>query len=150
MAKKAKTDQLSVVGLVSAILRNSAQQRSLGKAREKRMAKLDDRRHPEAVAERKKREKKAKKEAKKASKDTRSADEIGADVDRTRSKLVDTVDAVKYDLDIPARLGDARDRVARELPDDWRGETKARIVAASVLVAGWGAIAWSAIARARR
>ena len=153
MAKKSKPDQLSWVGLISAILRNTSQQRSMVKSQEKIRAKREAREHPLSDDEkkaRKKQQKQQKKDEAERTKDTRSAAQIGDDVDTTRGRLLDTVDAVKYDLDVPARLTDARTTVARSVPRSWLGPIPAAIAAGVVLVVGWGAIAAGAATGARR
>ncbi len=132
MARKPKRDQLSVVGLVSAILRGTAQQRSLAKSKERKANKR-------AEKEQKKREKAAK------PKDTRTPEEIGRTIDSTRTRLVGTVDAVKYDLDVPARARDLRNTVAARIPRRWRGEPGGMVVGAAVLVVGWGGLALAAL-----
>lgn len=136
MAKKRKSDKLSLVGLASAISRNIAQQRSLAKARERRAARLLP--------------KQPKPPKPKKPKDTRTAEEIRATVDATRTRLVATVDSLKYHLDVPARLRDVRNRAARRLPREVRGEPKATIAGVTVLVTGLGSIALATVARFRR
>lgn len=129
MAKK-KSDQLSVVGLASAVLRNLSQQRSAEKAREKREQ------APVTVAE-KAEAKAAKKRAKAAKpKDTRSAAEIRREVDATRTQLVRTVDRIGYDLDLPARARDARAGLLARIPGSWQGDLPAAVVGATVLASG--------------
>ncbi len=130
MAKK-KKDQLGIVGFASAILRNTAQQRSLKKARDAKNA------PPPPPREKKPR-------------DTRTAEQIRGEVDATRDALVGTVDGIKYDLDVPARARDLRDRVAAELPDEWKGESRARAVAAVILATGLSLIGTTLVARVRR
>lgn len=130
MAKKKKSDQLSVIGLVSAVLKSTSQQRSLKKAREKREA------PPQPKV--------------KKPKDTRTPEQIRTEVDSTRAQLVDTVARVKYDLDVPARARDLKVRVAARMPAVLKGDVQAAAVAASVLVAGLGTIVWGATASARR
>lgn len=153
MAKKSKPDQLSWVGLISAILRNASQQRSMVRSQDKIRAKREARDHPLSDSE-KKAQKKQRKQQKKdeadRKKDTRSVSQIGDDIDTTRGRLLDTVDAVKYDLDVPARLTDARVTVARRVPRRWLGPVPAAIAAGLVLAVGWGTIAAGAATSARR
>ena len=129
MAKRRK-DQLGVVGFASALMRNLSQQRSLKKAR--------DAKNVPPPPEQKKR------------KDTRTPEQIRAAVDVTRSNLVDAVDGIKYDLDVRARARDLRDRVAADIPAEYRGRTPALVVVASILFAGLGSIAAAIVARVRR
>lgn len=136
MARKPKRDQLSVVGVASAILRGTAQQRSLAKSRDRKAMKAAQ-----------KAEKKRVKESK--PKDTRTPEEIARSVDLTRTRLVGTVDAVKYDLDLPARARDLRGELAARIPRRWRGEPGGMIVGAAVLVVGWGSLAAAALLAAR-
>lgn len=130
MAKKRK-DQLGIGGLASALLRNLAQQRSLKKVRAAKNA-------PPAPPKKKK------------PKDTRTPEEIGAAVDATRLSLLKTVETIKYDLDLPARARDLRDRVAADIPSEMKGRVPAFITAGSILVAGLGSITAALVARARR
>ncbi|MBC7518735.1 MAG: hypothetical protein H7248_07640 [Microbacteriaceae bacterium] len=134
MAAK-KQDQLSVVGVTSAVAKNLAQQRSLAKARE-----------------RKNTPKKPKIKAPKAPKDTRTAAELEATVELTRATLVSTVAQIRYDLDLPARARDLRSRIAVRFPRDWHGETPARVAASAVVVVGLSTIVaiTKAALRARR
>lgn len=133
MAAK-KKDQLSVVGVASAVAKNLAQQRSLAKARE--------RKHAVPVA----------KVKVKAPKDTRTAAEIEAAVALSRARLVSTVTQIKFDLDFPARARELRDRVATRFPGNWRGETAARVAASAVLVVGLSSIVsiTASVMRSRR
>ena len=143
MAKK-KTDQLSMIGLSSAIMRHLSQQRSLEKARLKREAR------PRTAAE-KAEAKKARKAAKAARpKDTRSPEQIRADVDATRAKLGKTVDRLSYDLDVPARARDARARLLAVIPESWKGDRPAAVVGATVLASGLGIVAALSSATAPR
>ena len=139
MAKKKKKDQLGFTGLVSAIARGIARERSLAKAR-------DIHRHDTGTVP----PEPAKPPKRKKPKDTRSAEEIRREVDVTRARLVGTVGAIKYDLDLPARARDARDAVAARIPREWKGEPRATIVAASVLATGLGGIVLAALAKIRR
>lgn len=130
MAKKRK-DQLGIGGLASALLRNLAQQRSLKKVRAAKNA-------PPAPPKKKK------------PKDSRTPEEIRAAVDATRVSLLKTVETIKYDLDLPARARDLRDRVAADIPSEMKGRAPAFITAGSILVAGLGSITAALVARARR
>ena len=130
MAKRRK-DQLGVVGFASALMRNLSQQRSLKKAR-------DAKNVPPPPPQQKK------------PKDIRTPEEIRAAVDVTRSNLVDAVDGIKYDLDVCARARDLRDRVAADIPAEYRGRTPALVVVGSILFAGLGSIAAAIVARVRR
>lgn len=129
MAKKRK-DQLGVVGFASAILRNSAQQRSLKKARNAKNA-------PPPPKQKK-------------PKDTRSSEQIRAEVDATRATLLGTVETIKYDLDVPARARDLRDRVAADIPAEFKGRIPALVAAGSILLTGIGSITAAIVARVRR
>lgn len=120
MARR-KKDRLGVVGLASTVFKNLAQQRSMSKSRHA---------HNEEPAEKVPRPK-----------DTRTPEEIRVAVDLTRERLVSTVDAIKFDLDVPARTRDLRDRVAAGLPDSWKGEPRAAIIAGSLFAVGLGVIA---------
>ncbi len=132
MAKK-KKDRLSFIGLISSVLKGVARQRSFAKARASGTA-VPDQNTPKV----------------KKPKDTRTPDQIRGDVDRTRRRLVNTVDQIKYDLDVPARAKDLRDRLAARVPREWRGEPRATIVAASVFTTGIGAIVLATFASVRR
>ena len=123
-----------MVGVASVVAKNVAQQRSLAKARE--------RKNKVSVA----------KVKVKAPKETRTAAEIEAAAATSRARLFATVAQIRFDLDIPARAGDLRDRVAVQFPRNWRGETPARAAASAVIVIGLSTIASiTAIAvRARR
>jgi Protein of unknown function (DUF3618) len=127
MAKR-KKDRLNFFGFVSAIASNVARQRAMAQARDKPVKPPKVKKPP----------------------DTRTPEEIRAGVDATRVVLADTVGAITYDLDVPARARDLRDRVAARVPSEWKGEPKATIVALSVLVTGVGGILLGAIARLRR
>ena len=129
MAKRRK-DQLGVVGFASALMRNLSQQRSLKKAR-------DAKNFPPPPKQKK-------------PKDTRTPEQIRAAVDATRSNLVDAVDGIRYDLDVRARARDLRDRVAADIPAEYRGRTPALVVVGSILFAGLGSIAAAIVARVRR
>ena len=130
MAKKRK-DQLGVVGLASALLRNVAQQRSLKKAR--------DAKHAPPVPP----------PAKKP-KDTRTPEQLRAAVDVNRANLLGTVENIKYDLDLQSRARDLRNRVAADIPAEFRGRIPALIAAGSILLGGLGSIAAAIAARVRR
>ena len=130
MAKKRK-DQLGVVGLASALLRNVAQQRSLKKARDAKHA-------PPASPPAKK------------PKDTRTPEQLRAAVDVNRANLLGTVENIKYDLDLQSRARDLRNRVAADIPAEFRGRIPALIAAGSILLGGLGSIAAAIAARVRR
>lgn len=130
MAKK-KKDQLGLVGFISALMRNTAQQRSLKKVRDAKNA-------PPPEPQPKK------------PKDTRTPEQIRADVDQARVSLVKTVENIKYDLDVPSRARDLRDRVAADIPPELKGRTPALVAAAGILVAGLGSIAAAVVSRVRR
>ena len=134
MAAK-KRDQLSVVGVASAVAKNLAQQRSLAKARERKIA-----------------TRKQKSTAPKPPKDTRTPAELAANVDLTRARLVSTVAQIRFDLDLQARARELRARLAVRLPHAWHGETPARVAASAIAVAGLSTIAavTTAIVWARR
>lgn len=149
MAKKPKKDELSFIGVISAILRNAAQQRSLARTREKRRQRLEARRDPEQRAAEKKARKKAEKAQKAENRDTRTIEQIGSDVDGSRRRLVGTVSSLRYDLDVPARTRETRDRVASRIPRRFRGEPQAALASIGLALLGWGAIALGAL-RARR
>ena len=112
-------------------MRNLSQQRSLKKAR-------DAKNTPPPPPQQKK------------PKDTRTPEQIRAAVDVTRSDLIETVDGIKYDLDVRARARDQRDRVAADIPAEYRGRTPALVITASILLAGLGSIAAAIVARIRR
>ena len=130
MARK-RRDQLGVVGFASALLRNLSQQRSLKKARDAKDA-------PPPPPKQKK------------PKDTRTPEQIRVAVDVTRSNLVETVDSIKYDLDVPARARDLRDRVAADIPAEYRGRSPALVASGSILLAGLASITAAVVARVRR
>jgi hypothetical protein len=148
MAKKMKRDQLTAIGLVSAIARNFVQQRARVKSMQKASSTVPD------PAERKEQQRQAKKAAKKNArkkpKDSRTPEQLTAAADLRRAELVETVERVKYDLDVPARARDLRDAVARELPSGWRGRTQALAASFAVLATGLGVIASAVVARLRR
>ncbi|MFP7760597.1 DUF3618 domain-containing protein [Marisediminicola sp. LYQ85] len=129
MAKR-KKDRLSVTGLVTTVARSVARQRSLKKARELDGAEASE---PEPKQ-----------------KDTRTPEDIRRSVEVTRAELVATVAKVKYDLDVPARARDARDRVAASIPPEWRGERQARAIATSIAAAGLAIVTGIATVAARR
>lgn len=130
MAKKRK-DQLGFIGLASALLRNVAQQRSLKKSRDAKNA-------PPTSPKKKK------------PKDTRTASQIHNELDATRLNLVTTVERIKYDIDVPSRARDLRDRVAADIPSELKGRTPALVVSASILVTGLGSIIAAVARRFRR
>ncbi|WP_165064137.1 DUF3618 domain-containing protein [Marisediminicola senii] len=140
MAKK-KNDRLSVGGVLSTILKQRSQQRSMKKRREKLEARRATRNGAPAVAPEPKPEK---------LKDTRTPEQIRASVDESRARLVATVERVKYDLDVPARAKDVRDDVRRRLPSSIKGEPAASITAASLLAAGLALIAGVSALAGRR
>lgn len=72
--------------------------------------------------------------------DIRTPEQIREDVDVTRARLVETIAALRYDLDVPARARDLRNRVAAKLPVEFRTQPAAIAVSASVLVGGITAI----------
>lgn len=122
MARKKKTDKLSLGGLISAIMKNRSQHKAMAKARE--VKGIDPEPKPEP----------------KKPRDIRTPEQIRDDVDVTRARLVETVAALRYDLDVPARARDLRDRVAAKLPEELKAQPVAIAVTASVLVAGVSAI----------
>jgi hypothetical protein len=133
MARK-KKDQLSVVGLLSAILRNSAQQRSLAKGRDKKALKIE------------KKAEKARQKHRKAlePKDERTPEDIRAEIDSTRGELVGTVAAIKTDLSLPTRARLLRAHLSKRVPRDLKGEPEATVIAGSVLAGGLGIVGLSA------
>ncbi len=144
MAKKMKRDQLTAIGLVSAIAKNFVQQRARVASMQKASSVVAD------PAERRDQQRKAKKDAPKKPKDTRTPEQLRAAADARRNDLVATVDRVKYDLDVPARARDVRDSVARELPPAWRGRTQAVAASSAVLVSGLAVIVAAVVSRVRR
>ncbi|MET3768175.1 hypothetical protein ABIB15_000847 [Marisediminicola sp. UYEF4] len=120
MARKKKSDKLSLGGLISAIMKNRSQHKAMAKARE--VKGIDPEPEP------------------KKPRDIRTPEQIRDDVDVTRARLVETVAALRYDLDVPARARDLRDRVAAKLPEELKAQPVAIAVTASVLVAGVSAI----------
>lgn len=120
MARKKKTDKLSLGGLISAIMKNRSQHKAMAKARE--VKGIDPEPEP------------------KKPRDIRTPEQIRDDVDVTRARLVETVAALRYDLDVPARARDLRDRVAAKLPEELKAQPVAIAVTASVLIAGVSAI----------
>jgi len=120
MARKKKKDKLSLGGLLSAIMKNRSQHRAMAKAREVKGIEPE----PEPTKPR----------------DIRTREQIREDVDVTRARLVETIAALRYDLDVPARVRDLRDRVAAKLPEELKAQPVAIAVTASVLVAGISAI----------
>lgn len=122
MAKKRK-DQLGFMGLVSTILRRRSQQKSMMKARKVKGIEPE----PEPKAPR--------------PKETRSTEQIRADVDATRTALVETVTRIRYDLDVPARTRDLRNRLAARVPAEYKGEPAATVIASLIFTAGIGIIA---------
>jgi hypothetical protein len=120
MARKKKTDRLGAAGLISAIMKNRSQHKAMAKAREVKGI------EPEPKP--------------KKPRDIRTPEQIREDVDVTRARLVDTVAALRYDLDLPARARDLRDRVVAKLPEEFKAQPVAIAVTASVLVAGVTAI----------
>lgn len=148
MAKKMKRDQLTAIGLISVIAKNFVQQRARISSMQKASAEVPDPAERREMKEQeKKRLKKEKKERKKEN--LRTPEQLRETVDSTRADLVRTVDRVKYDLDVPARAGDLRDSVAKELPSGWRGPTQAAVAASTVLITGLGVIAAAMTARIR-
>lgn len=131
MAKKRK-DQLGFMGVVSTILRNRSQQKAMLKARQVKGIEPE----PEPKAPR--------------PKETRSTEQIRADVDATRRTLVDTVARIRYDLDVPARTRDLRDRVAARVPSEYKGEPAATVIASLIFAVGTGIIALLASLRGAR
>lgn len=119
MARK-KKDKLSLGGLISAIMKNRSQHKAMAKAREVKGIEPE----PEQPKPR----------------DIRTPEQIRKDVDATRARLVETVAALRYDLDVPARARDLRDRIAARLPEELKAQPVAIAVTASVLVAGITAI----------
>lgn len=120
MARKKKTDKLSLGGLISVIMKNRSQHKAMAKAREVKGIEPE----PEPTKPR----------------DIRTPEQIREDVDVTRERLVETVAALRYDLDVPARARDLRDRVAARLPEELKAQPVAIAVTASVLVAGVSAV----------
>ena len=116
MARKKKKDGLGFAGLISAIMKNRSQHKAMAKAREVK--------HMEPEPEPKK------------PRDIRTPEQIREDVDVTRARLVETVAALRYVLDVPARARDLRDRVVAKLPEELKAQPVAIAVTASVLVAG--------------
>jgi len=131
MAKKRK-DQLGFMGLVSTILKNRSQQKSMMKARNVKGIEPE----PEPKVKR--------------PKETRSTEEIRAGVDATRTTLVETVARIRYDLDVPARAKDLRDRTAARVPAEYKGEPAATVIAGLIFAAGTGIIAGLAALRGSR
>lgn len=119
MARK-KKDKLGVAGLISAIMKNRSQHKAMAKAREVKGIEPE----PEP----------------KKPRDIRTPEQIREDVEVTRARLVETVAALRYDLDVPARARDLRDRVVAKLPEELKAQPVAIAVTASVLVAGVTAI----------
>ena len=120
MARKKKTDKLSLGGLISVIMKNRSQHKAMAKAREVKGIEPE----PEPTKPR----------------DIRTPEQIREDVEVTRERLVETVAALRYDLDVPARARDLRDRVAARLPEELKAQPVAIAVTASVLVAGVSAV----------
>lgn len=120
MARKTKKDKLGLGGLISAVMKNRSQHKAMAKARAVQGIEPE----PEPAKPR----------------DIRTPEQIREDVDLTRARLVDTIAALRYDLDVPARARDLRDRVAAKLPEELKAQPVAVAVTASVLVAGIGAI----------
>ena len=120
MARKKKKDKLGLGGLLSAIMKNRSQHKAMAKAREVKGIEPE----PEPTKPR----------------DIRTREQIREDVDVTRARLVETIAALRYDLDVPARVRDLRDRVAAKLPEELKAQPVAIAVTASVLVAGISAI----------
>ena len=119
MARK-KKDKLSLGSLISAIMKNRSQHKAMAKAREVKGIEPE----PEP----------------KKPRDIRTPEQIREDVDVTRARLVETIAALRYDLDVPARARDLRDRVAAKIPEELKAQPVAIAVTASVLVAGISAI----------
>ena len=134
MARKKKKDQLSVVGLLSAILRNTAQQRSLAKGRDKKALKIE------------KKAEKARQKHRKAlePKDKRTPEEIRTEIDSTRGELVGTVAAIKTDLSLPTRARLLMAHLSKKVPRDLKGEPEASVIAGSVLASGLGVVGLAA------
>ena len=116
MARKKKKDKLGLGGLLSAIMKNRSQHKAMAKAREVKGIEPE----PEPTKPR----------------DIRTREQIREDVDVTRARLVETIAALRYDLDVPARVRDLRDRVAAKLPEELKAQPVAIAVTACVLVAG--------------
>ncbi|HEV7956874.1 MAG: hypothetical protein JWL94_880 [Microbacteriaceae bacterium] len=135
MARRKKKDQLTAAGVVSAVARGVAQQRSLAKARD------INRGDRSTVPPEPKKPKKPK--------DPRSPEQIRAEVDATRARLLHTLGEIKYDVDVPSRARDLRGRVASQIPRRWRGEPRASIVAGSILATGLGGIVLAMLGRVR-
>ncbi|GAB3131000.1 DUF3618 domain-containing protein [Marisediminicola antarctica] len=119
MARK-KKDKLNLGSLISAIMKNRSKHRSMAKARAIKGIEPE----PEP----------------KKPRDIRTPEQIKEDVDVTRARLVETIAALRYDLDVPARARDLRDRVAARIPEELKAQPVAIVVTASVLVAGVGTI----------
>ena len=120
MARKKKTDKLSLGGLISAIMKNRSQRKAMAKAREVKGI------EPESGP--------------KKPRDIRTPEQIREDVELTRARLVETGAALRYDLDVPARARDLRDRIVATLPAELKAQPVAIAVTASVLIAGVSAI----------
>jgi len=128
MARKKKKDKLGVGSLISAIMKNRSQHKAMAKARAVKGIQPE----PEP----------------KKLRDIRTPEQIKEDVDVTRARLVETIAALRYDLDVPARTRDLRNRVAAKIPEELKAQPVAIAVTASVLVAGISTILIAARNRA--
>jgi len=128
MARKKKKDKLGVGSLISAIMKNRSQHKAMAKARAVKGIQPE----PEP----------------KKPRDIRTPEQIKEDVDVTRARLVETIAALRYDLDVPARTRDLRNRVAAKIPEELKAQPVAVAVTASVLVAGISTILIAARNRA--
>lgn len=148
MAKKMKRDQLTAIGLISAIAKNFVAQRARVSSMQKASSEVPDPAERRAQKEQEKKRRKAEKKARRTEPE-RTPEELRATIDSRRAELVQTVEQVKYDLDVPARARDLRDSVAKELPSGWRGPKQAVAAASAVVVSGLGIIAAAVASRVR-
>ena len=80
----------------------------------------------------------------------RSTGELKRDIASTRRELAETLDALEYKLDVPARFGEWADERKRELARQWESNPGLLIGIGAGALAAIGAIIAGAFALPRR